>query len=168
MADWIRIQSSFSCSSPNSHHMLDTIYTHFYPTFIPMSSVFQVRRLENKNQLLVFEQQRGTDNTKQKGYTWLEQIERCSNHPEEVYPIYCVFVKDVTVVHPRELTAQQHQVVSQGIWAVVHFEERERMERYLAGTHNPLYDLVHELRYNPVVGVAPEKEAAKTNFDNNK
>lgn len=164
--DWIRIQASFSCSAPNSHHLPDSIYTNQCPTFIPMSSVSQVRRLDNKDQLSMLEQQRGTDNTKQKGYTWLQQIERCSNHPEEVYPIYCVFVKDTTVVHPREIAGQQHRVVNQGVWAVVHFEERERMERYLAGTHNPLYDLVHELRYNPVVGVAPEKEAAKVDFNN--
>lgn len=164
MVDWIRIKASFACTAPNSHHMPDCIYTHHCPTFIPMSSIFQVRRIDDKDQLSVFEQQRGTDNSKQKGSTWLEKIERFSNYPEEVYPIYCVYVKDTTVVYPREITGQL--MVNQGIWAVVHWEERERMERYLAGTHNPLYDLVHELRYNPVVGVAPEKEAAKVDFNN--
>ena len=32
---------------------------------------------------------------------------------------------------------------------LVHPEESEHMERYLAGTDDPMYDLVHELRYHP-------------------
>ncbi len=54
-------------------------------------------------------------------------------------------------------------------WYVVHPDERERMERILAGTDNPLYDLVHELRYNPAVGaVGRDVAEAREHFDGNK
>ena len=43
--------------------------------------------------------------------------------------------------------------------------EREHMDRFLAGTDNPLYDLVHELRYNPRIGLGMEKEEARTDFE---
>jgi len=38
--------------------------------------------------------------------------------------------------------------------------ENERMERYLAGTDNPIHDLVHELRYNPNLPTEVRKTAA--------
>jgi len=39
---------------------------------------------------------------------------------------------------------------------LVHPDEKEHMERYLAGTDDPLYDLVHELRFNPQFCVVKE------------
>lgn len=94
------------------------------------------------------------------GRPWDEQMIRLCD-----FPIYCIFLKDILAVHPQEIAAGA--ALPQGIWCVVHPDERERMERYLSGTHNPLHDLVHELRYNPRVGVAPEKEAAKEHFYSN-
>lgn len=46
----------------------------------------------------------------------------------------------------------------------VHPDENERMERLLAGTDNPLYDLVHELRYNPRLGLSRDLHEAKRRF----
>ena len=54
-------------------------------------------------------------------------------------------------------------------WYVVHPDENERMERILNGTDNPLYDLVHELRYNPAIssGLSTERKEAKDRFEEN-
>lgn len=53
------------------------------------------------------------------------------------------------------------------LWHLIHPDEREHMERILAGTDNPIYDLVHELRYNPRVGIADVAEA-KADFESKK
>lgn len=55
-------------------------------------------------------------------------------------------------------------------WCVVHPDEKERMERILNGTDNPLYDLVHELRYNPDMPdrFSSEKREAKNDFEQKK
>ena len=46
---------------------------------------------------------------------------------------------------------------------LIHPDEKEHMERYLAGTDDPMYDLVHELRYNPQFSVVNEtKESFET------
>jgi len=46
--------------------------------------------------------------------------------------------------------------------------EREHMDRFLTGTDNPLYDLVHELRYNPTIGLGADKDAARADFEGKK
>lgn len=43
----------------------------------------------------------------------------------------------------------------------LHPDEREHMERFLAGTDNPIYDLVHELRFNPLFGLDKDIRKAK-------
>jgi hypothetical protein len=52
-------------------------------------------------------------------------------------------------------------------WCIVHPEESERMERILNGTDNPLYDLVHELRYNPNISskIGSERQEAQQDFE---
>jgi hypothetical protein len=53
------------------------------------------------------------------------------------------------------------------VWCIVHPEESERMERILNGTDNPLYDFVHELRYNPNISskLGSEREEAQQDFN---
>jgi hypothetical protein len=55
-------------------------------------------------------------------------------------------------------------------WCIAHPDERQRMERILNGTDNPIYDLVHELRYNPSMPVhlGAERRAAKEDFEQQK
>lgn len=52
-------------------------------------------------------------------------------------------------------------------WCIVHPDERERMERILGGTDNPIYDLVHELRYNPNITnqLGGERREAKEDLE---
>ena len=52
-------------------------------------------------------------------------------------------------------------------WCIVHPDERERMERILAGTDNPIHDLVHELRYNPNITtqLGGERREAKEDLE---
>ena len=41
-----------------------------------------------------------------------------------------------------------------GVVYTIDSSEHEHLERYLAGTDDPLYDFVHEIRYNPAcIGV---------------
>lgn len=42
--------------------------------------------------------------------------------------------------------------------------EKEHMERFLAGTDDPLYDLVHELRYNPSTRLGKDVQEAESHF----
>ena len=44
---------------------------------------------------------------------------------------------------------------------MVHPDERERMQRVLNGTDNPMWDYVHELRYNPDIGTHPVTKRIK-------
>jgi succinate dehydrogenase flavin-adding protein (antitoxin of CptAB toxin-antitoxin module) len=43
----------------------------------------------------------------------------------------------------------------------LHPDEKEHIERFLAGTDNPLYDLVHELRYNPKFALDKDVQEAQ-------
>jgi hypothetical protein len=159
-SDWIRIAASFWCAV-SEDSVPDSVYIYPFPSFVPLSAAVHIRRIDNKEQLSMMQAWRlGALHAKQwLGRPWEEQMMRLCE-----FPIYCVFFKDVTIVHPREQSGVAAATQPQCIWCVVHPDERERMERYLSGTHNPLHDLVHELRYNPRVGVAPEKEDAKERF----
>lgn len=42
--------------------------------------------------------------------------------------------------------------------------EKEHVERFLAGTDDPLYDLVHELRYNPNTRLGKDVQEAESHF----
>jgi hypothetical protein len=42
--------------------------------------------------------------------------------------------------------------------------EKEHMQRFLAGTDDPLYDLVHELRYNPRIRLGEDVQEAESHF----
>jgi hypothetical protein len=55
-------------------------------------------------------------------------------------------------------------------WCIAHPDERQRIERILNGTDNPIYDLVHELRYNPSMPMhlGVERSAAKEDFEQQK
>jgi hypothetical protein len=46
---------------------------------------------------------------------------------------------------------------------IVHPDEREHMERFLAGTDDALYDYVHHLKYDPLHGT--EVQAAKQEYE---
>jgi hypothetical protein len=46
-------------------------------------------------------------------------------------------------------------------WCYIHPDEKDHVERFMAGTDNPLYDLVHELRFNPQYGLDTEVQRAK-------
>jgi len=46
----------------------------------------------------------------------------------------------------------------------IHELDTERFERFIDGTDSPMYDLVHELRYGPVIGI--HKTSAEHEFNN--
>lgn len=65
------------------------------------------------------------------------------------FPIYLVFVSELAYL--------------------VEFSEYEKLERILEGTDNPMYDFVHELRYNPNSFMkGRELQEAENDFDINK
>lgn len=50
-----------------------------------------------------------------------------------------------------------------GVVYTIDSSEHEHLERYLAGTDDPLYDFVHEIRYNPA-WVGGEVKKAQAHF----
>ena len=79
----------------------------------------------------------------------------------KIFPLYEIVVGNEI----EEMTKGQERAVSvpKQITYIVHSSEREHMERYLAGTDDPLYDYVHHLKYNPANG--SEALAAQENFE---
>jgi hypothetical protein len=47
---------------------------------------------------------------------------------------------------------------------IVHPDEKEHMERFISGTDDPLYDLVHELRYNPNLRLGMDCESLNKKY----
>jgi hypothetical protein len=64
------------------------------------------------------------------------------------YPIYAMLTTD-----PMNLKTIQ--------WVLIHPDERVRMERFLAGTLDPMHDLVHELR----IQIGKDVQDAKNDFN---
>lgn len=83
---------------------------------------------------------------------WKEGAEACtfySKYDPSPCPLLQHYFPLYLFAAPSALGDFGHSGNIEYVWWVVHPDERERMERILNGTDNPLYDLVHELRYNP-------------------
>lgn len=147
---------SFTCAA-TPFGGSDNIYQYPLPTWVPLSKAQQVRRLADLPALGQMTSLRGGNSS-----SYDDQVLRSLQpFPKDgVFPIYLVFFDTIHIVHPQD----QIQPQQQGKWCIVHSDERERMERHLNGTTNPIHDLVHELRYNPRVGVSPEIGEAKQDF----
>lgn len=165
-AIWVRIIASFTCSVTSATD--DVIITHMIPSFIPLNKASHVRRVDDRDQLTKFRVLRGAGSI-EITESWNELIITCVHlHlPKDcdeltAFPSYFVYLKDSNIVYPPDVTEVDEQ--KQGVWCLLHPCERERMERHLSGTDSPIYDLVHELRYNPHVGVGPEKSEAAAHF----
>jgi hypothetical protein len=91
------------------------------------------------------------------GYADTSMNPKCQGM-ERIYPLYEVRVKNLfpEVYYEKVLPVCSYYL---------HPCEHEHMERFLAGTDDPLYDFVHELRYNPrAMPVSPELEMAREDF----
>jgi hypothetical protein len=40
-----------------------------------------------------------------------------------------------------------------GIYSIIHPDDYEKVERIINCTLDPIHDLIHELRYHPVIGI---------------
>lgn len=75
---------------------------------------------------------------------------KCSSHEPyckcypDIFPLYAIHIHT-----PRSFSY------------VVHPNEKEHMERYLAGTDDALYDFVHFLRYLPSAAISEVSRAAQ-------
>jgi hypothetical protein len=81
-------------------------------------------------------------------------------------PIYMFYYIPDPRVDCVGVTINHTYRIADMFYCVAHPDERERMERILNGTDNPLYDFVHELRYNPNIAtqLSTERREAKDNF----
>lgn len=87
--------------------------------------------------------------------------------------IPCPFVQHLMPLYLFATKPKEHEDFSTtdlpcACWYIVHPDERERMERILNGTDNPLCDLVHEPRYNPNISSKlghGEREEAQEDFE---
>ncbi len=88
---------------------------------------------------------------------------------ERLYPLYLVRVKNL---YPEEngttIDGNDFRVMPVCSY-YLHPCEKEHMERYLAGTDDPMYDFVHELRYNPrAMFLSPDLQSAREDFEGKK
>ncbi len=65
------------------------------------------------------------------------------------FPMYRVTVANKIKFANIQLVNSTHLTVSKSCEYILDPSEHEHMERYLAGTDDPMYDFVHELRHNP-------------------
>lgn len=83
------------------------------------------------------------------------------HHGMTDWPRYVLVVRDAAIC--REFNS------SAGINPTLRFlvaaKENGRMARYLAGTDNPIHDLLEELRYNPLTMMGAAVKEAKANFE---
>jgi hypothetical protein len=75
-------------------------------------------------------------------------------------PRYAFRVTDSSIIHM--LTGYETGPI--GCQVLIAEAENERMARYLAGTDNPLYDFLEELRYNPNSAIGPVFKSAAERF----
>lgn len=87
----------------------------------------------------------------------------CSCIPEETFPLYIIKCKNKISVSHFEGTKDFVSFVPKVATYIVDQSERENMERFLAGTDDPLYDYVHLLQYGPNGGTEVAK--AKEEFE---
>jgi hypothetical protein len=166
-ATWVRIIASFTRSVTSD--TADILHSNTVPSFIPLSKVSHIRRVDDKDQLVQFQTMRRVTSSTH----WLQTIVNLvllnlpkDEHDDEsnAFPSYFVYLEDINIATPSEFTETEANEQKRGVWCLLHPCERERMERHLSGTDSPIYDLVHELRYNPHVGVDPEKSEAAAHF----
>lgn len=99
--------------------------------------------------------------------------EICTCDWSGTWPIYAIEVKN-TQQYKYEYCIKNGPDMPDGICTpptihyLLHPEEAEHMERFLAGTDDPIYDLVHELRYNPRITLDSDVQDAKQKFEQRK
>lgn len=82
----------------------------------------------------------------------------------KVFPLYEIIVQNNIGERMTEGRDGFRKIyVPKTVTYIIHSSEREHMERYLAGTDDPLYDYVHHLKYNPANG--SEALAAREDFE---
>jgi hypothetical protein len=80
-----------------------------------------------------------------------------------IFPLYMIVVKNKMRIEMEREDCDTEYFVPKLVNCFVASSEREHMERYLAGTDDPLYDYVHHLKYNPANG--SEALAAQEDFE---
>lgn len=83
-------------------------------------------------------------------------------HPERWDPITNpYYVKMDKIIECAELRKGRWGICinrGQGIaWYIISKKSHAKLQAFIDGEDNPILQLVHELRYNPLVGVEPNK-----------
>jgi hypothetical protein len=102
---------------------------------------------------------------------WTEgQVEResplsCTCNCSSLFPLYEIVV-DISNCYPWPGLYLGEQANTRTLTFIVHPSEREHMERFLAGTDNPVSELVHYIKYDPIFReeVSKERQDAARSF----
>ena len=155
----VAVRKFETCSS---HFYTDSIFTNAGATGFPdvTKEMFQIWHKQMCSDHLYNDDQEcpcGLDKEK--------NVEEDCLFVKEMFPLY-----EVVVENKMRLTVCGDKTTFKTFTYLLDPSEREHMERYLAGTDDPMYDFVHELRYNPnrAFPASPELEKVKSDFENNK
>lgn len=165
--DWVHVIGSIVFVEDN---MLPRIDFHGENTFLPLSRALRIQRFDGDDADLNYflhnncgEKTNPGTADKLKAMIFGRYITTSkATDIQEYFPLYFMVTDSILGVYPQQVDTKTYKGT---LLCLIHPSERERMERYLTGTSNPIHDLVHELRYNPAVGVAPEKQEATKNRD---
>ena len=158
-AEGLNEEDSMACQNTDKPH-ISYVASH-HDTFVPVDNVTEVMKLGSMS---ILESYMG-DKYHTQIMTGLADANTCNCDPTSG-----VVCNKQDASSPHECILHEYlpfyviSVAQKGDY-MVHPCERERMERILNGTDDPMYDLVHELRYNPHVGIGSELKEAKNDFN---
>ena len=93
----------------------------------------------------------------------------CLFEEQPIFPLYLIAAKNHKEFALRDLgNGNMEEFTPEHAFYIVHPDERDRMPRILEGTDNPMYDLVHEMRYGKDairMGTGTELKTAKRKFE---
>lgn len=156
---------------------------YFYPCFtryIQKKDIVHIERFETCEEFydwLIYSDDNGIELNKDTKFVRLinempnEYNEDCKcdkwcTCPLPIYPLYLILAKNKFVKEYYGANNGNEFGTPKTVFYMIHPDEREHMERFLAGTDDALYDYVEHLKYNPKNGT--DYEQVKEEFKKRK
>lgn len=164
--DWVQI---IGCILYIKESLLPRVDCKSTNNFLPLSRALSIQRFDADDADFYSFLLEATNDVKNRGAASeakkkiLDRHIAISKTAADFFPLYFMLTDNVLGVYPQQIDESTYKGT---IWCLIHPAERDRMERHLTGTVNPIHDLVHEMRYNPALAVGAEVQTAKMGFEN--